>query len=310
MTPEGGGRAGLGAVLALALAAAALSVVHPVLLMFVPLSLMLLALPPRSFPLLAVGTVVLITAMVGPRSGMFWYAERGWALLLGAWFIAAVVLLPQASFVSRGIAAVGASVLSVVLLFLGNRAGWERLDSTVETRLAEATAQMTEVWSQGEAGMSEQFATALKQTAELQARLYPSLLALASLAALAVGWWAYRRIAAREARPLRPLKEFRFVDELVWLFIAGIALLVLPLGDAGRWTGYNVVAFMAVLYALRGTAVLLVLMSGKGPAAAIIGGLALIFLYPVVMAATLVLGLTDTWLDLRARRPTAADPGS
>lgn len=306
---EDRGRNGLGGALALALAAAALSVVHPVLLMFVPVSLLLLALPPRRASFVVTGAILLAVALAGPRGGLVWYAERGWALILGAWFVAAVVLLPAAGFFARALSAVGATVASVLLLFLGDRAGWQRLDGSVTARLREATSQMAALWSDG-GQMSGSFAQAIERTAELQAEFYPALLALASLAALGVAWWAYRRVAARHARPLRPLREFRFNDDLVWLLIAGVLLLVLPLGAAGRWAGSNVVVFMLGLYALRGVGVLLALTGAQGAIGVVVGGLALLFLYPLVMAASLVLGLTDTWLDLRARRRAAAGPGS
>ena len=57
---------------------------------------------------------------------------------------------------------------------------------------------------------------------------------------------------------------------------------------------------------VRGAAVILTLATGRGPMTLFIGAIALIFLYPLVMAATLVVGVSDTWLDLRARMQRAA----
>ena len=64
--------------------------------------------------------------------------------------------------------------------------------------------------------------------------------------------------------------------------------------------------FMAALYALRGLAVLLALAGSPGPAAILLGGLALLFLHKLAMAATVMVGLSDTWLDLRRRRSAPA----
>jgi hypothetical protein len=36
----------------------------------------------------------------------------------------------------------------------------------------------------------------------------------------------------------------------------------------------------------------------------------IVFMYPFVMAAAFIVGLSDTWLDIRARRQTPAAPGS
>ena len=131
--------------------------------------------------------------------------------------------------------------------------------------------------------------------------MFPALLGLASLTGLAVAWFAFQRVANREPTPLRPLREFRFPDDLVWVLIAGVVLLLLPFGAAER-AGTNLLAFMTALYALRGLAVLLVLAGAPGPLGMVVGGLLLLFLYPLVMAMTVLVGVTDTWLDIRARR--------
>jgi hypothetical protein len=36
-----------------------------------------------------------------------------------------------------------------------------------------------------------------------------------------------------------------------------------------------------------------------------IGGVLFLLLYPLVMATTVLVGVTDTWLDIRARRAAA-----
>ena len=60
--------------------------------------------------------------------------------------------------------------------------------------------------------------------------------------------------------------------------------------------------FMAVLYALRGAAVLVVIRGVPGPLGMVVGALLVVFMYPLVMATTFIVGLSDTWLDIRARR--------
>src|SRR3990172_5158019 len=65
-----------------------LSVATPTLLVAIPFALLALAVPPRraSTVGLAVGALVVI-AGVGSQTSE-WYMERGWALLLGGWFLA------------------------------------------------------------------------------------------------------------------------------------------------------------------------------------------------------------------------------
>jgi len=55
------------------------------------------------------------------------------------------------------------------------------------------------------------------------------------------------------------------------------------------------------LYALRGLAVMIALFGAPGPLGVVFGALMLLFLFPMVLATTLMVGLSDTWLDLRAR---------
>lgn len=304
------GPAGWGSVAGLAVVTAMLSTVNPGLLLVVPFALLLLALPPRRPLQLAMAVMLAVLVLSGPRGGLVWYFERGWALLLGACFVLAIALLPGRSFLTRGLLALGgAGVVLLPFLWL-NRGLFDRLDLAIGTRLRDAAAQAAAAWNrmgnrpgdaEGSGGL--QLGSAIEAAAELQALLFPALLALASLAALAVAWWGFRRIADREREPLRPLREFAFPNDLVWLLIVGIALVLIPgLSEGWARVGSNTLAFMAALYALRGVAVLVVIGGAPGPFGLFVGLLAVLFLYPLVMATAVLVGLTDTWLDIRARR--------
>jgi hypothetical protein len=60
---------------------------------------------------------------------------------------------------------------------------------------------------------------------------------------------------------------------------------------------------MGGLYLLRGAAILLWIgaMAATSLWSAVLLAIAALFLYPVVLGTALVLGLSDTWLDLRSR---------
>lgn len=304
---------GWAGVAALALATAFLSAVQPALLMFVPLALLFIALPPRRPLLLALGAFILWLAFGGtPVASALWYFERGWALLLGAWFVVAVVLGPRWTFLPRALGAIAATAATVSIFLLVNRGGFAILDSAIAARLRSTASQVLTVWQSTNASESVRvdMGEMLYRFAELQGRLFPALLALASLAALGVAWWAFGRVAEGIAYPLARWREFRFRDELVWLLIAGLALLLLPLDQLATRAGENLLLFMAVLYALRGAAVLLVIGGASGPLAVVVGTLLVLFLTPFVMATTFLVGLSDTWLDIRARRQASSNPGS
>ncbi len=82
--------------------------------------------------------VLLLTAggfaavFAGGASEGLWYLERGWAILVGGWFVAFSLLLPGRPFLARALPALLGSSVCVggILAILG---GW----STVEPLVAE-----------------------------------------------------------------------------------------------------------------------------------------------------------------------------
>jgi hypothetical protein len=252
----------------------------------------------------------MLAAFVGRSDNPLWYFERGWVLVLSGWFVISVLLLPRSGFLLRALYTVGATTVTATLLLLVRRGGFEQIDFALSERLRTGAADVAAAWSGGLGmeRMAGQIATAAQRAAELQVMLYPALLGLASIAALAVAWWAYRRLALQEAQPLRPLREFRFPDVLIWVLILGIMLLLLPSEAVATRLGTNLLAFMGALYALRGAGVLLAVFGSPGVLGSIVAGVLLVLLYPLVLVSTAVVGISDTWLDLRARRRRDAEP--
>ncbi|HSJ05067.1 MAG TPA: DUF2232 domain-containing protein, partial [Longimicrobiales bacterium] len=245
----------------------------------------------------------------GP-GGTLWHFERGWALLLGAWFVLVVAVWPGRRFLPRALAAVGGTVATAAVFLLLNRGGFSRLDHAVSEQLRFTASNAIAVWTRavGLERVGDEITRTLYAAVELQVKLYPAMLALASLAALGVAWWAFGRLARGERAPLGRLREFRFRDELVWLLVGGVVLLGLPLDALATRVGENLLTFMAVLYALRGAGVLLVISGVPGPVGMLVVGVLVVLLYPFVMATTFLVGLSDTWLDIRKRRGEARPP--
>lgn len=295
---------GWAAPIALGLVTAGFSVLNPVLLVMVPIAFMALGLAPRKPFLVLIAVVLLISTFTGKADGVLWYYARGWSLILSAWFIFAVLLMPNAALITRAITAIGGSLASVALLFAVNRSGWYSLDFAVVHQLRSAAGDIAGFWNQQLAGKpwASEMESAIFRFTDFQAGTYPAMIAIASLSGLALAWWVWRRISIRDAAPLGRLREFKFNDELVWVVVIGAALLVLPLHGAADRAGANLLTFMAALYALRGLAVIIALFGAPTLFGAFFGALVLLMLYPIVMATTLMVGLTDTWLDLRARR--------
>lgn len=305
---SGGVQPRWGTAVALAMAAVLLSVVDALPLVLLPLGAALIALPlaPR-WRWISLG-VLLWALGVSVPGGTLEGISRGWASMLAGGFLLATIWRPRWRVLSRSLLAVAVALVAGAL-WLTASGGWLAMDTLVRehlTRVADQSAAAlgnqpeASAWARG-------LASSMREMAQVQWRLFPGLLALQSLAALGLVSWVVARV--REdggAFAPRPLREFRFNDQLVWLLIAGLVLLILPLDAVATRAGHNALFFMGSLYALRGVGIFLFL-GGAAPSAFMIvfGVLATVFLYPLVLTAAVLVGLGDTWLDVRRRAALA-----
>lgn len=276
--------------------------VNPGVLVAVPLALMALLLPPRGgLAILTAGLGAVLVFGGGPRSGL-WYAERGWSLLLGGWFLALTLRWPTAGFFGRGLGAVAGTFAAISLLFWGRPGQWAVVDWAVTSRLEEGFLMVLEAVrsSFGPEVVSEDLQARVLEGVALNGFMFPALLGLASLAALGVAWWLFQRLSRNGDPGIGPLTGFRFNDQLVWILIVGFALLLGFSGFLGR-AGTNTVVFMGALFALRGVAVWLFFSGGLSVSGGLLFAVALVFFAPFIAAGAFVFGLGDSWLDLRAR---------
>jgi hypothetical protein len=297
---------GWGTALGLVILTSLASVVHLALLIFLPLALMLVALPPRRPWFVIVGVLGALLLLRGPVGDAALDFGRGWTLVLSGWFIVASVAMPANGFLRRGLLAVGAASATAAVLFALNPGSFAALDAAVRVNLGEGVDLALALWRRIGSEPSDALRETMRQRIELESLLYPAMVGIGSLSGLAVAWWAFRRLTAPERGALGPLREFRFGDGLVWVLIAGILLIALPLGGIALRAGSNLVAFMSLLYALRGLGIAIMLVGMPGPLAGIVAVLIAAVLAPVIMLVMFILGLTDTWLDFRKRwgKPT------
>ena len=292
----------------LLLAVVLLSPISPLVLVGVPLALLLLAFCSRELLALVLAAVVLVTAFTGiPDAGRtLWIGERGWALLLGGAFVLVTVARPRDRVIARTLYALAAvfGVIAVHSIFRPGLAS--ELDWWIASELRDAAGRAYDVLgsiaASGGGSWAERIGATVFQWAEVQVVLYPAFLALASIAALEVGWFAVCRFWGTRAA-LGPLRDFRFSDQLVWILIGGLALLILPIGGVAGRVGENAMLFMGGLYLIRGFAVMAWLAAAtiSSTWVAALWTVCALLLYPMVAGAALAIGLSDTWLDLRAR---------
>jgi len=283
-----------------------LSPVSPLVLLGIPLALQLVTFRWHDPLPLAAGVLVLLMLLrgVGGEGPALWFAERGWALLVGGGFVAATVWLgPGSGVVTRGVFALGVAFAAVALVGALEPDVLRELDWLMEHRLDRA-ADRAAGWMSGVAvpgGAAEGAEETWARIMEWQVRLYPGSLGLASLASLGVGWYVVSRLEGREG--LVEFREFRFLDQLVWVLVGGLLLLLLPSDGVLVRVGSNAVFLMAGLYLLRGVAVLLWVEGTVATSAwtTVAWTAIAVLLYPLAVAAALVIGLGDTWVDVRSR---------
>lgn len=296
-TPSGGwGRAG-----ALFFATLLFSVFAPLVLVAIPFAFLVFCAPgKRVLPMMA-GALGMMVALAGATRSGLWYVERGWTIILGGCFAAVTLRWPGRRFLPRALAAIAISGTGAWAA-LGPRR-WAIIDRMVATRLRDGASTSLEalrVLRDG-APLPGTVIGTVFQAAEWQSNLFPAMLGLSSLAALGAAWWLYVRLARGSGEGLGALRDFRFNDQLVWLLVAGAALFILqPDGAAGR-TGLNLLAFTSALYALRGAGVAVALTRGLSVPGWILLSLAFLLLAPFLFAVALLVGLGDTWVDIRAR---------
>ena len=109
------------------------------------------------------------------------------------------------------------------------------------------------------------------------------------------------RLSGGGTGAIGPLKQYRFNDHLVWLLIGGMVLLLSRWGESVSRAGANAVVFMGALYTLRGAAVFMFISGGLSLFGYVLLAIGVALAAPVVIGMAMMIGIGDTWLDVRAR---------
>ncbi len=276
-----------------------------------------------------VGVAVLVATRAPGASEAFHNLARGWSLVLAGSFGLVCLFGARRPFFPRALVALTMSVgLALMMSAIGPVRGEHMRQAVAEelTRRNNETmgtlntfiGQHPKEWNQlvgrvpqiGE--LPAETEKQLGVLAQVGQALYPALLALESIVALAIAWAMYHRLArARLGPPLGQLRDFRFNDQLVWGLIVGLTIVFLPTLASVRVLGRNLLVFFGALYAVRGLGVLSWFMAPGALAVTATIGFAMLW-WPVLNAiaalgflflaiAAFGLGLGDTWADWRSR---------
>ncbi|MEJ2206479.1 MAG: DUF2232 domain-containing protein [Gemmatimonadota bacterium] len=276
--------------------------------MGIPFLLLGIGLGMRRPAVFAVAVLAAFIVVVGVDRDGLWYLDRAWGVLAGGCFVALTLFRPSSGFSGRALGAVAVAAVVAAFLLSVQAQAWGTVEWVFRERMADGVGTAVQALVLFRGGDSLPPATVAKiyDAVEMQAVVFPAVLGVATLASLGVAWWLYVRLSTGSDQGVGPLRDFRFNDHLVWLFIGGLVLLLLRWEAVSAQIGANAVVFMGVLYALRGAAVVMFLSGGLSLLGYVLVAFGLVFLPPLVLTGAMVIGIGDTWLDVRrkVREPT------
>ena len=234
---------------------------------------------------------------------------RGGGIMVTGAFVAAVMWRPERLGRNVGIA-VAAGLAGTLWWTWLLGVTWERIEFALTRATWAAYQTMAKSMTAFDGpGAAEDAAAGI----ELVVKLFPGLTVLAAGTGLLVAWAVYQRVALRPiGGPAAPFTGFRGSDHLLWGLVAPLAILIGPAGDALDRVAINVLLVFGIIYVARGAAILTWFMRSKSPLGSVALGLlalAALFVLPIAGSGLLLLGIVDTWIDIR-RRPMPPPPPS
>ncbi len=266
--------------------------------------------PTRRDAALALALVAfLVWLLVGPGDE-FEQLERAWVVLLTGSLVVVLVAGRARGFVATTLSAVAGAGTAAAILAAATRLTTDKLVGMAQQHYFLQARQLLDLVAPVGSTVRETLQQSFQAGITLLGSFLPGIVLLQSLAAMALAWALYQRLARRpQTEPLPPLATFRFNDHLIWGVAISLVVLVLPRLGWARLLGGNLLLFFGGLYLVRGVAVLAAVaiaagFTGLGAAVLAVIGAAL--LWWLLAPAALLLGLTDTLVDWRLRLARAA----
>ncbi|HET7563514.1 MAG TPA: hypothetical protein VFJ96_00870 [Gemmatimonadaceae bacterium] len=274
----------------------------------------------------------LLAAPAAPGAAAYRDLASGWGLILAASFgVVCLAGTDRRPFLHRALSAIGIAILMSLLLLAVSHDGAhhaqsvfaeqfavrnQRWAASVQSYMQQLGVQAPAPGANGGGVTSEYlqwlstYAQRLNAYSAIMVTVYPAMLALESLMALALGWGLYHRLSrARLGPPLASLKVFTFNDQLIWGLVVGLTFVLLPSFASVAVVGRNLLLFFGALYALRGLGILAWV--ARRASRWTLAGLIMVgvLFWPIVLAVALAFGISDTWADWRTRMQAAMPPG-
>ncbi|HEY9505884.1 MAG TPA: DUF2232 domain-containing protein [Gemmatimonadales bacterium] len=276
--------------------------------LFGPLAALLLLSRPATLREWAwlLGAVAWSALWLQQAGGLGAQFARSAAVLVSGCFLAFTLWRPS-NRMCRALTTTGVAGLALAGWMVGLGVRWATLQAAVEREMEVFQVAMRRALS-GSEGWPE-MSRQVSLMADTVSLLYPGLLALAAIAGMRLAWAWYHRIADRPVGvPPAPFPAFGFNDQLIWGWVIGLGLALMPAPWWAAVAGANLLLVWGALYATRGLAVLATVGRRTPPAVLVAIAMVTLVLLPFVLGGLTIVGLADTWLDFR-RRPTPATGG-
>jgi len=252
----------------------------------------------------AVIALLAVFLCLGPAD-KFEQLERAWVVLLTGSVAIVLIATRARGYAASSLLAVAGAGGAAGVLMVVTRLTWGKVAGLVEHHYFLLARTLVDLIAPVGNPARESINDSLLGGIRMLSGFLPGLVLLQSLAALALAWALYHRLA-REPRsePLGPLAGFRFNDHLIWGVALSLVVVLLPRLGGARALGGNLLLFFGGIYLVRGVAVLAAVAAATGFTgllAYVIVLLVTVFLMPVVALTALALGLTDTLVDWRLR---------
>src|SRR6266702_2814520 len=250
----------------------------------------------------AVSVALLVIGGGGSGGGRLAAVTSAYIVLTTAAFVSLVLLRPDAILrqALRSVVAAGVACALLIQVMWGSEA-WRGLAWEATRQASSAMRTIVEV--------APDAFPIYEPMVRFMSLTWPGMLALQTLAGLALAWQLHVRIATAGSGvrvPLTRFKDFNIGDGWVWGIIAWLGVLILPVSSALHIAGTNVGLVAGTLFVLRGAAIVATFAEAFGVSAvalvlmaAAAAALAVPLLF--VLPGLCTLGITDTWYQYRRR---------
>jgi hypothetical protein len=296
-------------ILGLAAALFLFSVLDPVALVALDLCALFLFLSTEPVPR-GMGLIGIIAVTWIAQAGQEGITPVLPAILVSSMAFAAILRFGRFDSALRPAVAAALAALALVsagfaLLDPGGLTGWIDGLSGMLTEAMDASFRHLQAMNVFAVDELVEFRRAMDGTVEFMVALVPGAafinLVLANVLGVRIFGLLHR--GGRPLPPSRPLTAFSFSDGLVWGLIAGLLPAILPLPAVAGTLLLNVLMVVVCLYLLRGLAVGVFWLRGKGFSTFMIGAMYLFLFFvlpPAFLAGLFLPGLLDTWFDFRS----------